>query len=356
MMKIYIDMIAFYLQKAGGITSVWKELLIRMLKDKLNVVLILQNTECENIYFNQIMEFSPSVIYEKGDNVKINRYLPIRCHLEKESKFFSTYYRISLNNSIQQYVIVHDFTYEYYVKGIRRMVHSYQKKAAIKYADVIVCVSENTKKDLLQFYPWAGKKEVHVIYNGVNEVYKPCDNVEIIEELGKYNDIPFLLYVGSRVVYKRFDFAVNIAEKCEYGLVIIGGGELSGEEIELLNTGIKNSYLHISPISDERLNLIYNRAFALIYPSEYEGFGIPVIEAQKAGCPVIARRGSSISEIVKEELLIKEYSLQEVLEFISLLKDEQKRKLICQEGYLNAKRFSWAKTYEQYKKLFYGLL
>lgn len=87
-MKIYIDMTAFYIQKADGITNVWKALLTRMLKGGLEIVLILQKVECENIYFNQIMEFSTNVVYEKGNNVRINRYLPIRCHMEKGSKFF----------------------------------------------------------------------------------------------------------------------------------------------------------------------------------------------------------------------------------------------------------------------------
>lgn len=349
-MKLYIDMIAFYLQRAGGITSVWKELIIRMLEDGLDVILILQNVECKNIYFNHIMELAPNVIYEKGNNVRINRYLPIRCHMEKGSKFFSTYYRISTDRSFHQYVIVHDFTYEHYVKGIRKLVHSWQKKTAVKCADAIVCVSENTKKDLLQFYPWARKKDIYVIYNGVSGVYRPCYDIEFIEELDKYNDIPFLLYVGSRAVYKRFDFAVRMAKKCGYRLVIIGGGELNKEEIALLNEGVKDNYLHISELSDEKLNLVYNKAFALIYPSEYEGFGLPIIEAQRAGCPVITCKGSSISEIVKEELLIENYSWQEVLKLVSKLESEEKRKVICLEGFANAEKYSWEKAYDQYKK------
>ena len=74
LMKLYIDMIAFYLQRAGGITSVWKELIIRLLRDKKKIVLILQKIKCENIYFNQIMELKPEIVYEQGIALSINRY------------------------------------------------------------------------------------------------------------------------------------------------------------------------------------------------------------------------------------------------------------------------------------------
>ena len=72
-MRLYVDMIAFYLQKAGGITNVWKELLIRMLRDRMDVILILQSAECHNIYFEQIMSLAPEIIYENGNNIFINR-------------------------------------------------------------------------------------------------------------------------------------------------------------------------------------------------------------------------------------------------------------------------------------------
>lgn len=353
MMKIYIDMIAFYLQKAGGITSVWKELLIRMLRDQLNIILILQDTKCENLYFQQIMELCPQTIYEKG-KVFINRYMPVRIHLDKGSAFISTYYRKSIDKSICQYVLIHDFTYEYYVAGVKKLVHSWQKKNAVRSSHAAICVSENTKKDLLKFYPWAKEKDIYVIYNGVNEVYQKCPDTGDLIELGKYNHIPFLLYVGSRVKYKRFDIAVRTAGECGYGLVIIGGGTLRKRELALLHENVKDNYLHISKVQDEILNCIYNKAFALIYPSEYEGFGIPIIEAQRAGCPVIACRGSSVSEIVRDEsMLMERCSVQEAKRMLDQLRDQDRRNLIELEGLENAKEFHWEKAYKAYVKILF---
>ena len=355
-MRLYVDMIAFYLQKAGGITNVWKELLIRMLRDRMDVILILQSAECHNIYFEQIMSLAPEIIYENGNNIFINRYSSVKCHLEKGSRFLSTYYRISLDRTIFQYVVIHDFTYERYVKGVRRAIHSWQKKRAVKCADSLVCVSENTKKDLLLFCPWVKKEEVCVIYNGAGDLYHPCCNIGRVEELGKYNSIPFLLYVGSRAGYKRFDIAVKAAGSRKYGLVIVGGGALDQKELRMLRQEIGDQYVHISNVSDERLNLIYNKAFALMYPSEYEGFGIPVIEAQRAGCPVIACKGSSISETMGDKgRLLSACEVSEAERFLSDLENREYREMIIAEGYKNAERFSWDGAYSAYRKLFCGI-
>lgn len=347
-MTIYIDMIAFYLQKAGGITVVWKELIIRMLRDRYHVILILQNAACDNLYFEQIMQRKPKIVYEQGQSVRINRYMPVRCHFEEGSSFISTYYRVPEKSTLKQYVVVHDFTYEYYVKGIKKAVHAWQKKKAVQHATVVICVSENTKKDLKKFYPWAKNKEIHVIYNGINETYRHLETVGEIKLLGKYNKEPYFMFVGSRAVYKRFDFAIAVAAQCEYGLLIIGGGKLTESEITELENRLGNNYLQLLGVEDEELNQIYNKAFALIYPSEYEGFGIPVIEAQKTGCPVIAREGSSISEIVKnKELLMKECTLEEAERVLKIFHDKEE---ILEEGYKNAERFSWEKTYQEYRK------
>lgn len=351
-MTLYIDMIAFYLQKAGGITVVWKELITRMLRDKWNLVLILQNAKCNNIYFEEIMSLEPKFICEAGVSVKANRYRPVNNFMEKGSAFASTYYRVVNNKNIRQYTLVHDFTYEYYAKGIRKIVHQWQKRKSVRKADVVICVSENTKKDLVMFYPWANDKKVHVIYNGVSNTYEPIstkNNSNIRNEKSNY---PFFLYVGSRAKYKRFDLAVDIAEYYGYMLLIIGGGRLNEDECCYLENRIKGNYIQKLGIEEVELNEIYNSAVALLYPSEYEGFGIPILEAQKAGCPVVARKGSSVDEVVNnDDILMKESTLDEARRVIGMLKDDTKRSQIIEYGYANASRFSWDITYDQYRKL-----
>jgi len=351
-MKMYIDMIAFYLQKAGGVTNVWKELITRMIHDNRQIILILQEGECDNIYFDQIMSLNPSVIYEKRLYIGINRYLPVKCRMEKDSGFISTYYRIVSNKTVKQYTLVHDFVYEYYAKGLRKWVHSFQKKTSIKHADTIFCVSKNTLKDLIRFYPWAESGNHYVIYNGVSKEYRKIDEEIIVDELGEYNNKNFLLYIGSRSKYKRFDFAVEVANHFGYDVVIIGGGNLNAKESKLLHNALKGKYIHIKNIENDTLNKIYNKAFALIYPSEYEGFGIPVIEAQRAGCPVIAKKGSSINEVFGNvDNLMQDNTLTEAGRIIDMLKNNDKREKICSQGYINSKRFDWDRTYIKLKEI-----
>ncbi len=353
-MKLYIDMIAFYLQDAGGVTNVWAELLIRMLQDRKQVVLILQQCECNNIHFKQIMALEPKVIYERKIHTKINRYLPVTCRMEHGSTFISTYYRVAENNSVKKYILVHDFTYEHYVKGIRKWVHSKQKAASVKQAEIIICVSQNTMNDLVTLYPWAETKQRYVIYNGVSNVYKKLTGDIRIKELGEYNDKEYLLYIGSRARYKRFDFAVDVAMHFGYSLVIVGGGAFSVRENKLMENNLKGNYIHLQNVENDLMNKIYNKAVALIYPSEYEGFGLPIIEAQRAGCPVIAKRGSSVSEVFgRSEYLMTENTLSEAERIIDMLKQHKKREEICSQGFANSRRFDWEMTYMEMNKILY---
>lgn len=351
-MALYVDMIVFYLQRAGGISSVWKEILVRFLQEDKDIVLILQNETCHNIYFDEIMSFHPKTIIENSKKARENRYRTVTLSLDSMDKFVSTYYRHHKQKNIKQYVIVHDFTYEYYNHGLKKWVHSWQKKSCVKHSEVIICVSENTKKDLSIFYPWTGNKKIYVNYNAANDIYRKIQENEYIAELENYNYNPFLLFVGSRASYKRFDLAVEIAAAMGYGLVIIGGGRLSKEEIYMLEAKLADAYIHKSGLSDAVLSKIYAKAYALLYPSEYEGFGIPVLEAQLSGCPVVAFRGSSLDEITDISLLLPERNMDDVIQFLQSLVDIKKREQIIRKGRERADSFSWVKTAKQYAEIF----
>ena len=117
--------------------------------------------------------------------------------------------------------------------------------------------------------------------------------------------------------------------------------------------GFNLQTLNLITVSDYELNNLYNGAYAFVYPSSYEGFGIPILEAQRAGCPVIAYNASSIPEVIGDTpLLMNNLTTDELLGKLSLLKDINKRQDIIQKGYINAMKFSWDKSFEKLMEVY----
>ena len=192
------------------------------------------------------------------------------------------------------------------------------------------------------------QKKVFVIYNGVSDTYRLLDDGSRYKE----GDKPYLVFVGGRDGYKNFEVALNIAKQSGMRLKIVGR-KLSEEEQKHVADVLENNYEDLGFVSDEELNTLYNKAFALIYPSSYEGFGLPVIEAQRAGCPVLALNKSSIPEIIgNKEILVADEAVSSFIEKIDKLKNMEFRKRIIADGIENSNRFSWDNTYKGYLEIY----
>lgn len=344
-MKVYIDCIIFYLQKAGGVSVVWEELISRLLEGRENVFLLRYRKNPDNLCSCKLFAKNGKIKYLRCFILSIQRYLSLKlANVCGPFLFHSSYYRYSTNPNAINITTVHDFTYEYFVKGYRARLHKWQKFRAIRHSKYIICISENTKKDLLKFLPDIAPNKIRVIYNGVSNDYFPT-NVSIDFP---YKKNSYIVFVGARTGYKNFDFAVSALCGTQYRLLIVGS-PLSSDEKRMLNTKIgAERYNYAGRVSNQELNLIYNNAFVLLYPSLYEGFGIPVLEAQKAGCPVIAYNASSIPEIAgNTPLLINQLSVEEVHRCFSILEDQNLREEIRINGFENVKRFSWDKMFNQ---------
>jgi mannosyltransferase len=350
---ILFDNIIFSLQKAGGVSVVWHEMLKRIIEQKNIDCRFLEYENASENIFRQQLHIPPDKIIalKKNTLLAVERYLnPRVALLQTPFLFHSSYYRTTPNRQAINITTVHDFTYEYYSGGIKQKIHCRQKYNAIRKADIIICISENTKRDLLKFLPDVNPKKIHIVYNGVSDDYFPItdNNAHLCDSL-PFPQQSYLLFVGSRTAYKRFDFAVETAKKFHFNLIITGGGKLTEKETDFLRANIpENSFKQLNNISNHQLNLLYNHAFCLIYPSEYEGFGIPVLEAQKAGCPVVAYNGSSIVEVVGDKtLLFDHFNPEDMTPKIDLLKNARLRQEIIDKGKENAQRFSWDKTYAE---------
>ena len=303
-MQVIYDNIIFSLQRYGGISVVWNELLQRAREDR-DLVL----TELD---------------YSASAPRFMERYRVPAFHAQTPAIFHSSYFRVLPQPGVLNVTTVHDLTYHFYRRGLAKAVHLWEEQRALMHSEAVICISENTKRDLLRFYPWVPEDRVHVVYNGVSDAFHPMP------------DVPkkgFLLFIGnSAVPYKRFDVAQEVAR-------------LTGLELKTA-----------ANISREELNTLYNEAVCLLYPSDYEGFGLPILEAQKAGCPVIAQNNSSIPEVIGPQgLMVRHDTPQRMaLEMADLVRELLSRpnQSLIAAGLENAKRFSWDSTYAQTKQVY----
>ena len=304
-MNIVLDNIIFMLQQNGGISTVWSEHLRRARAD---VALRLTELDYTEQMAPRFME----------------RYRVPAYKAEAPAIFHSSYFRVLPQKGVHNVTTVHDLTYHFYRRGLAKAVHLWEEERALRHSEAVICVSENTKRDLLRFYPWYPEEQITIAYNGVSDDFYPMKSVK---KKG------FLLFVGnSKAAYKRYDVAQHVAQ-------------LTG--IELVTA---------ANVTKEELNKLYNEALCLLYPSDYEGFGLPVLEAQKAGCPVIAQNNSSIPEIIGEEGLMIQHDTPErmaaeMADIVRQLLLRPTDKIIA-AGIENAKRFSWDQSYQQVKKAY----
>lgn len=346
---IIVDNIGFSLQRMGGLSVVWGALLSVLHNSGLSYK-CMEYPGCEN---NQVRKLLNDINTERYYpwKLQIERYLDVSVKEHQPFIFHSSHYRICSNPKAINITTVHDFTYERYRKGLPKWIHSWQKFRAIRKAEIVVCISESTKQDILHYLPDVPESKIRVIHNGVSSDYHPVD-CNSYESLGEY-----VVFVGSRQPYKKFDFLVESLRDTHYNLAIVGGA-LNEAELSFLNNKLGiDRYKYMGYLTNQQLNELYNRAICLAYPSVYEGFGIPVLEAQRAGCPVIAFNASSIPEIIgKTPLLLDNLSTEEFQSKLKILKDIDVRKSIIQDGFINSRRFSWDRMGQAYISLYEELM
>jgi glycosyltransferase involved in cell wall biosynthesis len=219
----------------------------------------------------------------------------------------------------------------------------WKKELALKAAHIIA-ISENTKKDIIDILGIPEEK-ISVIYLASS----------LIKRENKLSNLPqnYILYVGSRASYKNFPvFAQAIApiikQKNDIFVVCLGENFSTDEILFLTNLGIRDNFVSILSEEDDMFE-IYNKAIAFVFPSYYEGFGIPILEAFESSCPVILSNSSCFPEIARDcamyfspmDVNQMQYWLENVIDDSSL------RQSMIAKGMERIKDFSWTYTAKQ---------
>lgn len=366
-MKIVYDNIIYSHVSQGGVSNYWFELSKFLMHKSMDEVFFYEERRAIKNFHRKQLEIPEDKLIIENPLINFSvksRMSSVKINQMDNFLYHSSYYRpVSGATNYTEITTVHDFTHNYYSKFINKVVHNKIKYNAIRRSNGIICISENTYNDLMKFCPPTKKQKVQIIHNGVSDEYYAIDkasNFESQDFINHFNlDKPFILFVGSRANYKNFDFVVELVKEMkEFNLVIVGG-ELQSSELKFFDNETLQRTTVVSNIQNFELNWLYNYAHAFIYPSSYEGFGIPIIEAMKAGCPVLALNNSSITEIAGQAgILENQLNIKSVKNALIELKRIDFRNEIIGKGYLQASKFSWqkccAETYDFYNELYKG--
>jgi glycosyltransferase involved in cell wall biosynthesis len=229
------------------------------------------------------------------------------------------------------------------------------KKMNIDRADLIIAISETTKNDLIA-YSDVDPAKIKVIYHGID-----LDEPLITKELP---NLPqnYILFVGDRSGYKNFylflnAFAIISKKYPDLNVVLTGGGNVGISDVEYIcRLKVQTKIKHIN-VSDEGLNLLYKNAIAFVYPSLHEGFGLPILEAFKAGCPVLLSNTDCFREIGTDAVAyFHPYHVEYLIEMLEkVITDTEFRTNLIAKGKIRLKDFpldkSVKETLDVYKSL-----
>src|SRR3989338_2791916 len=269
----------------------------------------------------------------------------------------------AFSNYCRRVIIVHDLSYWRYPEFFTLKSIIWHKiimaKKIIQESDVIIADSVNTKNDLVHLLKIKDDK-IKVIYGGVDPKFQPVDNKIELERVKRRYKLPnrFLLFLGTLEPRKNIESIIEAFNqlKTDHYLVIGGGDGWKSKAIKQL--AAENDKIKIvGYVKEEDKKGLYNLADVFVYPSYYEGFGLPLIEAMACGTPVIAGSNSSQAEVVANAgLLVDPYNISEIKKAIEfILEDKILRANLIKSGLAKAKEYSWHQTAKETLAIFNSL-
>ena len=381
-MRVLYDHQAFTIQNYGGVSRSFVELYKHLPKEVEARILV---HESDNVYLRDAIAVHPKGYYFNhficpwhfpgkyrlhmfADKFRKHKYYPefntnyVFEELDKgdfdifHPTYYSDYFLPHLNG--KPFVLtIHDMIPELYPQYYNHdNIQIAMKKKLAPIAEAIIAVSDNTKQDIIRFLGIREEK-IHVIYHG-------CSS-PIVKEAPKPFPFPYILYVGARWTYKNFipfvqSLAPILIKNKDLHVVCTGSRFGSGEKELFKELGLENRFIHQWIKDDMDLFSLYHYALCFVYPSEYEGFGIPILEAYQADCPVILNRKSCFPEIADDAALYfnmdtSQNNLADIFEsFLEMNKNDKESLLQKQRQRLTL--FSWERSAKQLAHVYHSII
>lgn len=295
-------------------------------------------------------------------------FLPLVLSQERVDLFWGPANFLPPFKACKYVVTIHDissFIFPQSYPLLRRLYYQSLIKRAVRFADLIISVSEATKKDIIKYFPHALGK-IYTLHEGVDEIFLRTIAPEKVKEVKEKYRLPenFIFSLGVLEPKKNWErillgYAELKKELPSSLKLVIGGSKSYGWKnkrifwmVEKLN--LADDVIFLGTIPPDDLPAIYTSSSLFLYPSLYEGFGLPVVEAMACGVPVITSNISSLPEVAGDAAIL--VNPQDVSEMTRAMKevllDEKKRREMIEKGKRNVQRFSWQKSAERLFNLF----
>ena len=365
-MRILYDFQAFSIQEFGGISRYFTEIL-KHLKSHSELSIDIACVASSNHYLleSQLLVknyFGNLTFKGKGKLSEILNRMMLRHRLKKGEYdiFHPTYYyemyHLSLNK--RPFVItIHDMIHEKLLRNEPASDELIENKKILAHkAAHIIAVSETTKSDIVEAYGIREEK-ISVIYHGSS-----LNVMDYANTKPPPLDQEFILFVGSRSGYKNFAFLLEAFARLKQShprilLFCAGGGAFSADEMQKISLVDCIGRVLQRNASDEEMALLYKHAMCFVFPSKYEGFGIPVLEAFSQGCPVAASNCPALVEVCGDAAAYFDpYSVDSIHQTLcKIIESEQLRYSLSKLGIERGRLFSWdlaaSRTLDVYKKV-----
>ena len=362
-MRVLYDGNIYLIQAAGGVNRYFANLISRLPTTITPHLTTAQSGEVAypvhpNLRMHRFKRFRPAGLSYRLEQ----RYFDYVASAHRFDVAHPTYYTLLTRREVKDYrcpvvITVWDMIHELFAAELDPTGRQAdEKRRAVMAADAVICISENTRNDLLERYslPEDKVKVTHLASDLDPSLAHGPDPVP---------SRPYFLYVGRRYGYKNFDgllkaFAKARSVRAEIGLCVVGAPFNDTEQKLLDDLKVTEGIDHYGPVGDAHLAKLYRCSVAFVYPSFYEGFGIPPLEAMSCGTAVIASNSSSLPEVVGDGgMLFDPASVNDLADLLLLVyDDESARARLIAKGHERTKTFCWDQTVAQTVEIYRSLV